>query len=251
MDLYVFDKRLRLIFLDAIERIEVALRVDVALLLGKRSPYAHRNPTVFDPAFGVKPGSNGRTGHNKWLERLDESFRKSKEEFVTHFKRKYHGEDPPIWIAIELWDFGMLSFVLDGLKVSDQMQIAQKYGFRRPTLLTGFSRNINNIRNICAHHSRLWNRSPADRIASPRSGEIPGLDHLVHDVNSRSRIYATAAIMQHFLSIINPSTQWHERLISHLKTLPTGNGVALEQAGFPEGWKNLALWRPTRHAGRP
>jgi len=161
MDLYVFDKRLRLIFLDAIERIEIALRVDVALLLGKRSRDAHRNPAEFNLVFGSQQDSGGRTAHDKWLDRRDESFRRSQEEFVKHFKVKYRGEYPPIWIAIELWDFGTLSFVLDGLKLADQTKLADKYGLR-PVLLTSFVRNLNNIRNICAHHSRLWNKSPAD-----------------------------------------------------------------------------------------
>lgn len=241
MDLYVFDKRLRLIFLDAIERIEVALRVDVALLLGKRSPSAHRDSQEFNPRF-TRIDSRGQSGHDKWLDRLDESFRKSKEEFVTHFKLKYPSQHPPIWIAIELWDFGMLSFGLDGLKLADQTQIAGKYGLR-PSLLIGFARNLNNIRNICAHHSRLWNRSPADRIALPRPGEITDLDHLVSDLNAYSRIYASAAVMQHFLAIINPSTRWAERLSAHLKTLPAFNGINLTQAGFPKDWENLSLWK--------
>ncbi len=239
MDLYVFDKRLRLIFLDAIERIEVALRVDVALLLGKRSPYVHRDPAEFDPLFvggQVWVGSK----HQKWLEKLDDTFRRSSEEFVSHFKAKYYGEHLPIWIAIELWDFGMLSVLLSGMKTSDQQKLANKYGLSKPTLLTSFARNINNVRNMCAHHSRLWNRSPADRVARPKHGEIPNLDHIQGE--SYSRIYATAAVMQHLLRIINPSTKWPHRLKAQLKTLPQMPGVSLAQAGFPDRWEELPLW---------
>ncbi len=241
MELYVFDKRLRLIFLDAIERIEVALRVDVALLLGRRSPYAHRVPANFNDAFTKERGTGG-SKHNEWLNRLDESFRKSNDEFVKHFKQKYAGELPPLWIAIELWDFGTLSTLLAGLKVADQQTLAKRYGLR-PSLLLSFARNINNIRNICAHHSRLWNRSPADRLGPPEFGEVPFLDHLVGDVHARSRIYGTAAVMQHFLGIINPSTHWARRLLAHLQTLPCENGIDLSQAGFPSGWTELDLWK--------
>lgn len=237
MDLYVFDKRLRLLFLDAIERIEVALRVDIALLLGKRSPDAHRLAAELDPSFVKNPN-----GHSKWLMKLDNDFRKSREEFVTHFKRKYVGQLPPIWIAIELWDFGMLSVLLEGLKNGDKVKLAQKYGLRRPALLTSFARNLNHIRNICAHHSRLWNRSPVDRLAPPRMGEVPLLDHLAADINSTFRIYATAAFMQHFLSLINPSTEWAERLRIHMHSIPTSEVTTLDKAGFPEDWDALPLW---------
>ncbi|HWJ71004.1 MAG TPA: Abi family protein [Sphingobium sp.] len=48
VDLYLFDKKLRLIFLDALERIEVALRVDFAHALGRRDPWAHRDAAHLD-----------------------------------------------------------------------------------------------------------------------------------------------------------------------------------------------------------
>lgn len=164
MDLYVFDKRLRLLFLDAIERVEVALRVDIALLIGKRHPWAHRDPNQVHGRFLKIDPRTGKTEHEKWLEKLDHLFDRSREEFVKHFKRKYAGDTPPIWIAIELWDFGMLSVFLGGMKYADQVLLAAKYGLPRAELLTSTIRNMNNIRNICAHHSRLWNRSPADQI---------------------------------------------------------------------------------------
>lgn len=244
MDLYVFDKRLRLIIMDAIERIEVALRVDIALLLGKRSPLAHRSPKEFDYAF-TKENSMGETEHQKWLKRLDKGFRKSKEEFVKHFKTKYFGEDPPLWIAVELWDFGMLSVVLEGLKYADRVQLAKKYQFCRPRLLTSAARNLNHVRNICAHHSRLWNRSPTDRITPTLLGEIPVLDHLAADVHAQSRLYGSAAMIQYILRTINPSTMWAERLKNHMKTLPKLEGISQVNAGFPLNWEELPLWNPT------
>ena len=68
MDLYVFDKRLRLIFLDAIERVEVALRVDIALMLGARDPWAHRDPNQLHGNFTKKRnGHTSRTRHETWL----------------------------------------------------------------------------------------------------------------------------------------------------------------------------------------
>jgi abortive infection bacteriophage resistance protein len=81
-------------------------------------------------------------GTRKWLQRLDESFDKSKEEFVKHFKLEYPGQHLSIWIAIELWDFGMLSVLLDGMKVDDQRVLAEKYKLPRIELLTTWARNI-------------------------------------------------------------------------------------------------------------
>jgi abortive infection bacteriophage resistance protein len=241
MDLYVFDKRLRLLVLDAIERVEVALRVDIALVLGQRSPWAHRDPVQLHGQFSKKRNSRGRTGQDEWLERVDEGYRRSKEEFVKHYRRKYAGH-PPIWIAIELWDFGTLSFILDGMQISDQKELANKYAVPRSELLPSWARSINHVRNICAHHCRLWNRSPADLAAPPRLGEIADLDHLVSDSNAKARLYLTIATIQFLLKTVSPGTSWHLRLKDLIPTFPEGNGVRIAQAGFPDGWDKQHLW---------
>ena len=244
MDLYVFDKRLRLIILDAIERVEIALRVDLATMLGQRAPLAHRDPMQFDHQFGRKKNSIGKTSQDKWLDKLDESFRRSGEEFVTHFRNKYPGAHPPIWVAIELWDFGMLSTMINGLLYADRTALAAKYSLPRPELLTSIMRNLNNVRNMCAHHNRFWNRSPADRLSPPKSQvEIPLLNHLIGDIRAQSRIYATAAFLQFLIKRINPSSKWADRLKDHMKTLPASNGIDPLQAGFPHDWESLPLWQ--------
>jgi abortive infection bacteriophage resistance protein len=242
MDLYVFDKRLRLLFLDAIERVEVALRVDIALLIGARDPWAHRDPKQLHGNFTKKINPiHGQTDYAKWLERLDQTFDRSKDEFVKHFKRKYPGEQLPIWIAIELWDFGMLSVFLSGMAIADREVLAAKYSLPRPALLTSLARNINNIRNMCAHHSRLWNRSPADQVSCPKAGEVPMLDHLTGE--AQSRIYATAAMLQYLLRTINPTSSWGHRLKQLFATFPTSDVNTIRQAGFPAGWEQLPLWQ--------
>ena len=243
MDLYVFDKRLRLLFLDAIERIEVSLRVDIALLIGARDPRAHRDPNQLHGNFSKKVNiQTGQTEFATWLGRLDKTFGRSKEEFVKHFKAKYHGEMPPIWIAIELWDFGMLSIFLSGMKVADQLQLASRYALPRADLLTSWCRNINNVRNICAHHSRLWNRSPADQISPPKTGEIAELDHLSTDRVAQTRIYATAAALHFFLKSINPGSSWATRLKNLRAAFPSSTETDLAHAGFHKNWESLPFW---------
>lgn len=242
IDLYVFDKRLRLLFLDATERIEVALRVDVALLLGAQDPWAHRNPALLHGKFARRVNPNtGRTSHQDWLARLDQAASRSKEEFVRHFTSRYSGP-LPIWIAVELWDFGMLSTFLAGMAMSDQAAVAAKYGVQRPELLAGWMRGINHVRNICAHHGRLWNRSPADQPKPPKAGEISLLDHLASDPFAQTRLYGVAAPMQYLLRFINPTTSWPDRVRQHLDGFPSAPGAAVGQTGFPTGWETLPLW---------
>ena len=81
VDLYVFDKKLRLLTLDAIERVEVALRTDISLLLGQYSPVAHRDPAFLHGRF-TKNLLRGKTvtGHQVWLDRLDDTTVRSRED---------------------------------------------------------------------------------------------------------------------------------------------------------------------------
>jgi hypothetical protein len=177
--LYVFDRQLRLLFLDAIERVEVALRVDIAHLLGSPDRFAHRDPLQLHDDFTKKRSPRtGHTHYEDWLQRSEAAFQRSTDEFIKHFKNKYTGR-PPVWIEAELWDFGLLSWLLSGLKVADRQVLARRHRLVRPNLLVASIRNINNVRNVCAHHGRLWNRSLGDLSPIPRLREIPLLDHLL------------------------------------------------------------------------
>lgn len=243
IDLYVFDKKLRLLTLDAIERVEVALRTDIALLLGQHSPVAHRDPAYLHGRF-TKTLLRGRamTGHQEWLDRLDNVTARSREEFVEHFRRSY-STPLPIWMAVELWDFGMLSHFLSGMRHQDQATLAARYGLPRPELLTGWVRSINFARNLCAHHSRLWNRPLVDQPPPPRKGEVAWLDHLTADPHAQKRYYGVAAVLRYLLRFINPTTSWASRLAGLVVTLPAAPGISVRHMGFPKDWADLPLWQ--------
>lgn len=244
VDLYVFDKRLRLLFLDAIERIEVAMRVAIALRVGNRSPLAHREPAQLHGNFTKVNPKTGKIRHQVWLTRLNKQENDSREDFVTHFRETYTGE-LPIWIAIELWDFGLLSHFFAGLKAADQDALATRYGVPSGTMLATWLRAINNVRNICAHHSRLWNRSPADQPRLPRPGEVALLDHLADPSQhrfAREHVYAAAAVIQFLMRTINPTSSWANRLKTEFERFPTCRNITVAQTSFPAGWESLPLW---------
>lgn len=278
LNFYVFDKKLRLLVLDALERIEVGIRTDIAVLLGVHSAWAHREkahlhgnftrPHVsagrmaqiraqqavgkssrdIAKAVGMKegavkfalsaPAKAQQSDHDEWLARLDDKFKKSKEDFSKHFKEKYPNDLPPIWVAVELWDFGTLSHFFSGMKTADRDAIAKRYGLPDGDILSGWLRNLNDVRNFCAHHSRLWNRSMPFIPPWPQSGDIATLDH----VTTHSRFYASAAILRHLLLTINPSSTWATRFVEHVATLPPNPYVTLTSAGFPADWEAQPLW---------
>lgn len=179
LELYVFDKRLRLLVLDAIERIEVAVRVDVAYQLGAQDPFAHTNPSLLHGNFTKKiQVRTGKTRHQEWLEKYNQVLVRSKEDFVRHYKQKY-GLPLPIWVSVELWEFGMLSTFYQGMSVVDKSVIAAKYGVPDWQVMESWLRSMNFVRNVAAHHSRLWNKNLVDQPKMPSAGDIPAFDPII------------------------------------------------------------------------
>lgn len=133
-ELYVFDKRLRLLVLDAIERVEVALRVDCAHNLGARDPYIHRDWRALDPDFIAQD-------HARWLARIDDAAVKSREDFIHAFRSQFL-PPLPLWVSIECWDFGMLSYFIGGMRTPDKTSMAERFCLPRRDLLTSWVRAV-------------------------------------------------------------------------------------------------------------
>jgi len=243
MKLYGFDKRLRSLVLDAIERVEVGMRVDIALLLGERSPVGHREATHVHGNSVRVDARTGKSGHQRWLEGLDEVADDSKEEFVKHFKRRYL-PPLPIWRAIETWDFGLLSVFLGGMRHDDLLKLCARYGVARPILLQSWIRCLNHVRNICAHHCRLWNRALVDNPSRPVYGEMPLHNHWIVNDHSSTRIYSGLAILADFLKYLHPASSWPEKIKQQIATFPDlrNENVSIKNAGFPHGWQAMPLW---------
>ncbi|WP_238737672.1 Abi family protein [Rhodopseudomonas infernalis] len=241
--LYVFDKKLRLLMLDVLERIEIALRVQITLELGKLGPHAHRDLVALHPNFHrPSAGGSAESKHQKWLRLHDEAFARSKEDFAKHFNTKYPSEYPPIWIAAELWDFGAMSFLYSGMRKPAQDAIADLFGVPSFKIMETWLRALNVTRNICAHHSRLWNKPNAVPPKWPTPGECPDLGHIASDNHAKTRLYGIACICAYLLKTINPNSSWVGRFKSHAATLPQSSVIKIASAGFPADWDRANIW---------
>ena len=242
LDLYVFDKRLRLLVLDAIERIEVAIRVDVSYQLGAQDPFAHTNPALLHGNFTKKiQPRTGKTRYQEWLDKYNQVLGRSKEDFVRHYKQKY-GLPLPIWVSIELWEFGMLSTFYQGMTVADKSAIATKYGVPDWQVMESWLRSMNFVRNVAAHHSRLWNKNLVDQPRMPGQGEIPEFDPIIGKPDISSRLYVVLCILTYFMHRVSPNSSWPTRLRGMIDSFPTVPHLSVADMGFPPGWEKHAFW---------
>ncbi|WP_327638708.1 Abi family protein [Kribbella sp. NBC_00482] len=244
--LYDADRRLKLAVLDAIERIEISVRVMIGFTLGRRGAYAHLDAGNLDGRFVQSSGGRAST-YDRWLRKVLTAQTRSSEDFVLHFQHKYDGR-LPVWVMTEILDFGSLSYLFQGLKVADRNEIAarlgvvDRHGDGNGAALANWLRVLNYLRNVCAHHSRLWNRNLVDQIAPSHLRSIPDLHHLSDRRVTHFRIYSTLCIIGFLLAWIGQRPGW----VVQIQTLVTEEfpacGRGLHELGFAAGWSAERPW---------
>jgi abortive infection bacteriophage resistance protein len=246
LSLYVFDKRLRLLLLDAIERVEVAMRVDVSYMLAGRDTFAHTNAAMLHGNFTKKPKPNGQTAHQEWITKYNKVLARSKEDFFKHYKIKY-GLPLPIWVSVELWDFVLLSTFYQGMQATDKTVIATKYGVQDFRVMESWLRSLNFVRNVAAHHSRLWNKNLVDQPKIPKTGQIAAFDPIADDPllsqEVSARLYSVICILIHMLKITNPNSSWRDRLREMIDQFPQVPLLSISDIGFPHQWQQHDFWK--------
>jgi abortive infection bacteriophage resistance protein len=223
--LYIFDRKLRLILLDAIERVEVALRTCLTYELSHaHGVFGHTDSRNFEPRFR----------HDRFMEQLAKAEADSKETFVSHYRRKYTSERHlPVWMATELLSLGQLSRLYEASHPNVKRAFARDLN-AGDRVVASWLHTLSYVRNVCAHHSRLWNRELAIKPVLPRL--TPAWPYRVP---SNERLYCVLVILRHTLMRISPRCLWHERLLALFDGHPE---VSLDAMQIPADWRTAPLW---------
>lgn len=233
---YEFDRTLRDLVTEALETIELDLRTVVAYSFGQfHGAFGHTAPSNFYHRF------DKRSGHAEWLEKLRTEINRSSELFIGHFRNTYKEyPDLPIWVATEIMSFGALSRMVAGMERSDQKPIAARYHLQ-PSILASWIHHLVYIRNLCAHHARLWDRVwtiapelPAGKAWAPPL--LPG----------NSRLFATLLLQNAMLRYCTAeqvfASQWRVRVESLLAEKQPDVTNSAAWMGLPGNWRQHPLW---------
>ncbi|WPJ97525.1 Abi family protein [Coraliomargarita algicola] len=231
--LYDFDRELRKLVNEACKRLEISARSRWAYELGQ----AYGCQAYEDPAaFSHVPA------HTKLLAWFDDCFEASKEIFVQHYKTK-PCHRPEIWVAIELLEFGKFCRFYRLTKQAQLRECIADHYHLNESSFSSLLTQCNYIRNICAHHSRLWNRRLTIKLSVPKKKPIPLAQALEHypkseEIESR-KLYNTLTLLIHCVQVIEPRGDWPQRLVTHLQTLPAN---LIPHMGFPADWQTRPIW---------
>ena len=232
--LYEFDRELKILLFDVIERIEIGLRTKLIYHL------SHEYDAWWFQNFDIFTDSLALT---KTLANIEEEISRTKEKYIKeHFKK--HKDDqrfPPAWKTLEQTSFGSLSKLYGNLKntIKSKDTIAKELGTVNHTYLPSWLQSIAQIRNYCAHHSRLWNKNLP---GSPKLLSKPPFDW-VEDVPKQhefQNLYIHLCLMKYLLNIILPKNDFTSRLSELFKKYPSVDPNAL---GMKPNWENEKLWK--------
>ncbi|WP_277926046.1 Abi family protein [Sphingomonas lacusdianchii] len=147
----------------------------------------------------------------------------------------------PIWMAVETWDFGTLSWLLEMAHPNDRTVIANRYGLL-PNTFVSWIRTLAFVRNISAHHARLWNTGIINLPQVPRPHEATTMDHIGAPVARRDRVYGAAAVAAYLVKQIAPGITWSARMKAHWQAFPAMPYADPAQGGFLLNWDREAIW---------
>lgn len=224
--LYEFDRELRLIVLDAIERIEVSFRSVWAHCLAiEHGPHAHMDPRI------VKDEARWRS----FLSAILKDVGRSNEVFIRHMLENYIELVPPIWATSEVLSLGALSKWYENIRSRRTKSIISSAYDLDEGVLESWLRHVTYVRNLCAHHGRLWNREFTITPAIPRTKPR----QLVGAMNPGTRgLYNSLVILLYLMGIIERNRDWRQQLTFRIRSAPFDPSFM----GFPDTWELLPIW---------
>lgn len=245
-NLYKFDRKLRLLVFDAIERIEIALRTQVIYQLShKYGSHWQDNKCLFVPAK-----TSNKTGKTYDVfadiqKHISEQLTTNKKvEFIKHYQETYNNPlTPPSWMSVELLYFSELSKICQNLKNrKDRTDLSKAFGIASEDVFCSWIHTLNYLRNICAHHARLWNIKVDVKPQKYNNKDSRYIWLSEDEITSTQteRLYYSLCMILFLLQTVNPRTKFRDHFKNLLKKYP---GINVGYMGFPKGWENHPLWQ--------
>ena len=225
---YVFDQRLKALLMEAIERVEIALRARWSNELAvQHGSHAYLDKTLF--ANEIR--------YERCMRFLRDEVERTHESFIAQYRETYLSPAlPPIWAICEILSFGQLSQWADNLRHrADRQRIFKIFGFDE-VVMCAFMHHAATVRNLCAHHCRVWNRRFTVTMKLPSR---PSESASAFNREAPAKVYNTLTMLGLLFDLITPGSSWRRRVV---RLLDSGGEELEPEMGFPVGWRELPHW---------
>ncbi|MBQ0005987.1 MAG: Abi family protein [Alistipes sp.] len=226
--LYGFDRRFRELVFHEMEKIEISIRTGLAYSsMNDEGGYWFENPAYF----------SNHHFHSSILRRLENEIQRSDDDSIVRFREKFSNRFPPCWITFEASSMGLLSSIYDALKPGYfRRKLAEFYSVS-DTVFASWLHHLVYIRNICAHHGRLWNRVLSIQAMIPKSDKT---SFPPQSPDASQHIYLTLCIIKYLIDIIKPENTFSARLRILMNSFPLVDDKLM---GFPSNWVEYDFWK--------
>jgi abortive infection bacteriophage resistance protein len=241
MERYDFDRQLRQILFGGIEQIEIAVRSKMIYHLSiAYDGLWYLNPTLFDAALHSYDGIN-MTAHSKALEDLQKEYDRSQEDFIREHKRHHPEQPAESWKMLEVASMGTLSKFYKNLKITlpERSIISNEMGVNSPHVFSGWLESIAFIRNVIAHHSRLWSRTMVKRPSMKLNNPVASWFTQAPKQGQIDKPFSTISCMVYLCNHLNQSDDMKQKIINLIDAFPN---VPIYKYGFFNRWRSEPLW---------
>lgn len=232
LNVYTFDRKLRLLVMDAIERIEIGVKsVIIDEMCIPYGAHWYMNKDHFRPGFDF--GAFMQTVHKDIDYNRDPD--KVRNISLKHYYQEYDVPPmPPLWMVFEALTFGTVSLMFGWLSHADQKRISGQIGLPVP-VLKSWLHATSNLRNLCARHARIWNRIFTFKPVV--------MEAYREDFTPNTLFYAQAAMLHVLMRKVSPDSRWAGRLQDLFDDYP---GIDKSTMGFAPAWAERVIWRSNR-----
>ena len=219
--IYEFDNCIRILLLQTIERIELYTRTQLAYYLGHcYGPLGYLNDDIFSHKH------NASAFHKRIRRHIDEN---RQTLVVKHHMKNYDGKFP-IWVLIEFFSIGSLSYLYADLISKDQKAIAKTAFSQSASCLESWLRCLAELRNRCAHYSRIY------YSAFPATPRMP--KNIPYNSPNNHMLFPQILMLKY---LYPDKGEWDNQMLPGIANLVDSYlpDIELDHIGFPRNWKEI------------
>jgi abortive infection bacteriophage resistance protein len=124
-------------------------------------------------------------------------------------------------------------------QLPEKNKIANEFGLNNQKDLSSWLLTTTLLRNIIAHHGRLWNRVIINKYTWPKSTKHPLLSYTPNQYQRRKLFPMLSAII-YLNDRISPGHNIKNEILDLFKQYPN---TPLYKMGFPKGWEDEPIWK--------